>query len=144
MEQKNYHNSIAVAVSPATAFVGIANVGGWWAKSFQGRATTVGDKFTVQFGETKVDFEITESVPEKRIVWHVTDCFLPWLNNKTEWTGTNVAWDISSKEGIAHIDMTHVGLFPGVECYKACEDGWNGHITGSLQDLLTKGAGQPQ
>lgn len=144
MEQKNYHNSIVAAVTPAAAFAGIADVGGWWAKSFKGRATTPGDKFTVQFGDTRVDFEITDVIPEKKAVWTVTDCYLPWLNNKTEWTGTNVAWDISSNADATQIDMTHVGLFPGVECYEACEKGWNGHITGSLQNLLTTGIGQPQ
>ena len=144
MEQKNYHNSITAAVTPAQAFAGIANVGAWWAKSFKGRAMNPGDKFTVQFGETKVDFEITEAIPEKRVVWHVTDCYLPWLNNKTEWTGTSVEWDISSNAGATQIDMTHIGLFPGVECYEDCKTGWNGHITGSLHNLLTKGAGQPQ
>jgi len=144
MKQKNYHSSITAAVSPAQAFAGIANVNAWWAKSFKGRATIPGDNFTVQFGETTVDFEIAEVIPDKRIVWNVTDCYLPWLKNKTEWTGTSVAWDISSDAGVTQVDMTHVGLFPGVECYEACEKGWNGHITGSVHNLLTTGVGQPQ
>ncbi len=144
MEQKNYQCSISAAVTPAAAFDGIANVGAWWAKNFKGRATTSGDTFRVEFGTTWVDFEIGEAIPGKRVVWNVTGCYLHWLKDKTEWTGTSVEWDISSNSGVTQIDMTHVGLFPGVECYEACEVGWSGHIKGSLQNLLTTGVGQPE
>ncbi len=65
MEQKNYHSSITAAITPQEAFASIANVNAWWAKNFKGRATTLGDTFTVQFGDTKVDFEIVEAIPGK-------------------------------------------------------------------------------
>jgi hypothetical protein len=144
MEQKNYHCSINAAVTPAEALAGIANVSGWWAKNFKGSATTIGDKFKVQFGETWVDFEIIEVVPEKRIVWKVTDCYLHWLNDKTEWTNTTIIWEISAIDKITQIDMTHVGLVPGIECYEDCNKGWTGHLTKSLPKLLTEGVGHPE
>jgi len=144
MEQKNYHSSITANISPKEAFAKIAQVNEWWAKSFKGKATSVGDTFTVQFGDTTVDFEITEAIPDKKIVWKVTDCYLSWLKDKTEWKNTSIVWEISSENNATKVDMTHVGLAPGIECYEACEKGWNGHINGSLYNLMTDGKGQPQ
>jgi len=144
MEQKNYHNSIQVNASAADAYAQIANVAGWWAKSFKGKASKTGDTFNVQFGDTRVDFEITEAIPGKKVVWKVTDCYLPWLNDKTEWNNTEVAWNIGTANGKTTIDMTHVGLQPGVECYEACKKGWDGHISDSLFRLVTEGVGKPQ
>jgi hypothetical protein len=104
-------------MTPDEAYAKIANVGGWWAKRFKGKALNMNDTFTVEFGETKVAFEITEAMPGKKVVWKVTDCYLHWLNDKTEWKGTTIVWDITATNGTTKIDMTHVGLKPGIECY---------------------------
>jgi len=143
MEQKNYHSSIAVGITADQAYANIANVAGWWTKSFRGSAQKMGDTFTIQFGETKVAFEITEATPGKKIVWKVTDCYLHWLNNKTEWNGTGVVWELTPQNNSTRIDMTHVGLVPGIECYETCEKGWDQYVTGSLYKLVTEGKGQP-
>jgi hypothetical protein len=144
MQQKNYHTSITAKISPKEAFDNIGRVDAWWAKSFSGKATNAGDKFTVRFGDTWVDFEITVAIPGNKIAWKVTDCYLPFLKDKTEWNGTSVEWEISSENDTTRVDMTHVGLAPGVECYEICNKGWNEHIPGSLNNLLNKGQGQPQ
>jgi len=143
MEKHNYHSNITANVTPQQAYANIANVGGWWAKSFKGSALKEGDTFTVTFGTTSVAFCISEAVPGKKVVWHVTDCYLPWLNDKTEWTNTDIVWELTAQDNATKIDMTHVGLVPGVECYEMCDKGWNGHIYDSLQQLLTKGTGKP-
>ncbi len=91
-----------------------------------------------------MNFKITESIPGKKIAWHVTDCYLHWLNDKTEWNGTTVVFDISPWGDGAKVTMTHMGLVPEVECFEACEAGWNEHFKGSLFKLLTEHAGVPQ
>ena len=143
MEQKNYHSSITAKISPGEAFDQIARVDAWWAKNFTGKASQNGDKFKVQFGTTWVDFEIEEAQPGKRIVWKVTDCNLAFQKDLTEWNGTSVEWTISMDNGTTRIDMTHVGLVPGVECYDNCNAGWNEHILVSLNNLVNKGEGEP-
>jgi len=143
MEQKNYHTSITANVSAKEAFAAIADVSAWWAKSFTGRAQQLGDTFGVQFGTTTVDFEITEAIPDKKITWLITACHLPWLKDKTEWTGTKIVWEVTPTGNATRVDMTHVGLVPEVECYENCESGWNRHIAGSLFKLLTERVGQP-
>ena len=144
MEQQNYQSSIAADFTPAVAFEAIGRVNEWWARDIEGRTTTLNDVFTVHFGETYVTFEITESVPNEKIAWHVTDCYLPWLKDKTEWTGTTVVFEISPSGDETQVTMTHIGLVPEVECYNGCEAGWNRYFKGSLFKLLTEHAGVPQ
>jgi hypothetical protein len=144
MKKINYHSSVSAKVSPKEAYANIADVSGWWAKNFKGKAVQNGDKFRVTFGDTWVDFEVTNAEPDKTITWNVTDCNLHWIHNKKEWNGTKVLWEISSQNEATKIDMTHIGLVPGVECYNDCEAGWNEHVTRSLQQLFDSGKGMPQ
>ncbi|MFI5152699.1 MAG: SRPBCC domain-containing protein [Chitinophagales bacterium] len=141
---KDYSATIQAHVSSSEAFEKIARVGDWWAKSFKGKAKKLNDEFTVRFGETFVDFRITEAIPDKKIVWAVTDCWLHWLHDKKEWMDTRVVWEISLKKNAVQINMTHVGLLPEVECYKDCKKGWDGHVKGSLMALLMEGKGRPE
>ncbi|MCP6770020.1 hypothetical protein NL529_34745, partial [Klebsiella pneumoniae] len=73
------------------------------------------------------DFEVTEHTPS-RIVWHVTRSLLPWIEDTTEWTGTNVIFEITAAGDETRVQMTHDGLMPGVECYENCERGWNFYV----------------
>lgn len=144
MKTHDYTCSIQAFVSAEEAYDKIARVSEWWAKNFKGSARNLGDTFTVRFGETFVDFKISEAVPDSIIVWQVADCHLPWLKDKTEWNGTSAVWEISSSSGITTITFTHHGLTPDVECFSACEKGWNGHIQKSLLKFLNDGKGFPE
>ncbi len=141
---KNFHRTITVNASPAEALKKISQVNLWWAKNFSGSAEKLNDKFTVNFGETFVDFLISELVPDKKVVWKITDCNLHWIKAKKEWNNTEVVFEISSEDGKTKIDFTHVGLVRGVECYDDCEVGWNGHITMSLAKFINEGKGMPE
>ncbi|MFI5141998.1 MAG: SRPBCC domain-containing protein [Bacteroidia bacterium] len=141
---KNFSLSIKAPVTAADAFKKINQVNAWWAKNFTGKAEKLNDTFRVSFGPTFVDFKITKCVPNQKVVWHVTDCFLHWINNKTEWTGTEVVFGLSENAGVTKINFTHVGLTPDVECYKDCFAGWTGHVKGSLLQLLNTGKGMPE
>lgn len=143
MNTKDYQCSIIVDATSKEAFENINRVSAWWAKNFEGHSEKLNDVFTVRFGKTFVTFKITEAIAGKRIEWRVTDCFLHWLNDKTEWKDTLVRWDISTKDGSTQIKMTHIGLTPGVECFENCKEGWDGHIQNSLFKLITQHEGVP-
>jgi hypothetical protein len=56
----------------------------WWRKDFEGSAEKLNNPFTVPFGEHNgetsfVDFVISEKIPNRKVVWKVTDCYLPWF-----------------------------------------------------------------
>lgn len=144
MELKNYHRTITVKASPEEAMKKISRVNLWWAKKMEGKSENLNDKFRVDFGETFVDFQITELIPNKKIVWKVTDCNLHWIKAKKEWNNTEVVFEISQNKNSTQIDFTHIGLVPGVECYNDCEAGWSGFVTGSLVKFINDGKGEPQ
>jgi hypothetical protein len=150
MKQQDYQCSITADVTAAEAFESISHVSAWWAKKLEGHSESLHDIFTVRFGDTYVTFEITEFVPEKKVVWHVTDCYLPFVEDKNEWTGTSIIWEISavadstSAAGDStRVSMTHSGLVPEVECFEQCQKGWNRYIKESLFKYLTERVGLP-
>jgi hypothetical protein len=149
MENKDYHRTIMVNASPAEAMKKISKVNEWWKHDFSGSAEKLNDKFTVPFGELNgeksfVDFMVSEFVPNSKTTWKVTNCNLPWFNDKTEWNNTEVVFEISIENDKTKIGFTHIGLVPGMECYDACEKGWDGHVTKSLLGFINEGKGMPQ
>jgi hypothetical protein len=143
MENNNYHTTITVNATPEEAMKKISQINGWWIANFSEKAEKLHDKFHVPMGKTFVDFEITELIPNKKVVWKVTDCFIPFVDNKKEWNDTEVVFEISKKGNTTQIDFTHIGLMPGVECYDACEAGWNNYIKSSLVKFINEGEGMP-
>ena len=141
LTEQSYHSSIVVNKSAMEAYDKISRVNEWWAASFEGRAKSLGDTFKVTFGETYVTFKITEAIPGKKVTWLVTDSWLPWQNDKTEWTGTEVAFEISEENNATKIDMMHVGLTSEVECFENCQIGWNHYIQKSLFKFMEEGRG---
>ena len=144
MVAQDYRCRIEAPVSAADAFDKISRVSEWWALKFSGSARELGDTFQVRFGGTFVDFEITEVVPNQKIVWQVVNCNMNWLNDKTEWNGTSVLWELAENDGVTGVTMVHRGLVPGIECYEDCESGWTFFVSQSLQQFLTTGIGLPK
>lgn len=146
MEKNNYHRTFTVNASPAEAMKKISQIDLWWIKKFSGNAEKLNDVFTVPFNAEGafVNFRVSELEPDRKAVWEVTDCYLPWFNDKKEWNNTKVVFEVSSENNLTTIDFTHVGLVPDVECYTICEKGWDGHLKVSLAKLINEGLGQPQ
>lgn len=143
MNSQNYSRTILTCIPADEAFNKIGRVSDWWNKSVRGLSQKLGDTFTVDFGQTFVDFKIVELVPGKKVVWLVTNCNLHWIDNKTEWNGTSVAWDISSADGMTTVQMVHRGLTPREECFEFCQTGWDFYIGESLLELLNTNKGRP-
>ena len=144
MKQQDFRCTISAHVTAEEALESINDVSAWWAKHVEGYSQSLHDLFTVRFGETFVTFEITELIPNKKVVWFVTDCYLHWINDKTEWKGTSIVWDLTEKGDITEINMTHLGLTPEVECFDDCKVGWTHHIKDSLAKFLTEHVGMPE
>ena len=87
--------------------------------------------------------KITEFVPGKKVVWHVSEAQLNFVKDKDEWNGTEIVFVISSKAGKTEVRFTHVGLVPAFECYGGCSGAWGFYVDDSLRTLITTGKGQP-
>lgn len=144
MKKKDFHLSFTTTISASEAYKKIAKVGNWWLTSFKGKALKVNDVFSVIMGDHgNAHFKITEAIPDKKIVWLVTDCHMSYYKNNEEWKNTRIVFELNELKGKTKIDFTHAGLNSGMECYSDCEWGWNHYITESLPKHFKTGKGMP-
>jgi Activator of Hsp90 ATPase homolog 1-like protein len=142
MENKNFNRSISVNINASEVIKKISKVTDWWGVTFSGDSEKQNDKFIVKMsGDSFFNFTVAELIPDKKVVWLVTDCNMPWYSDKKEWQNTKLIFDLSETNGVTTLNFTHQGLTPEIECYKACEPGWNHWITRSLLSYLTTGKG---
>lgn len=140
----SYTTTITVDRTPEEAFAAINDVRGWWSGEIEGNTEQVGDEFTYRYEDVHLSRQrITESVPGKRVAWEVLEGYLSFVQDKTEWTGTVVTFDISRTGDQTQIRFTHEGLVPEFECFDNCSNAWGFYINSSLRGLLTAGKGQP-
>ena len=145
MENKNYNATITVSQSSKEVINSINSVSKWWTENVEGDSENLNGVFTADFGGGNfVTHKLIEVIPNKEVVWLVTDCYLSWLKDKTEWTNTKMSFEISPKDNSTEISFTHIGLAPEVECYDMCVKGWDQYVKGSLFKLITEGSGEPQ
>lgn len=139
----NYTRTITVDATPQAAFDAINNVPGWWGR-ITGTTTSVGDEWVyVVPGLHYSGFRVTELVPGRRVAWLVTGSYLDFVEDKQEWNGTTVTFDITATDAGTQVTFTHAGLAPEVECYEICSNAWSMFIGGSLKDFINTGVGQP-
>ena len=144
MNATNYQHRFTVQATPEQVFKAVAHVSDWWTVNTEGMSRSVGDEFTVQFGDVHLTKQrVTEVVPGERIVWLVTESLLPWLKDREEWKGTELVFDIAATNKGTELTFTHIGLTPHSECFDQCEKGWDYFLGESLFKLITEGAGLP-
>ncbi len=140
----SFTTSITVDRSPEAVFAALQDVRGWWSGQIDGKADAVGDVFTYRYERLhRSTQQVTELVPGRRVVWHVTDARLTFVDAQEEWTGTDLVFEIVRKGSVTELRFTHDGLLPACQCYQACSGGWRFLIQESLKGLLTTGRGVP-
>ncbi|MGA2048698.1 MAG: SRPBCC domain-containing protein [Terracidiphilus sp.] len=144
MNTDDFTTSFAVDQAPEEVFAAINNVRGWWSGEVIADTGRPGAEFTYRYQNMhKSTQQITEFVPGKKVVWHVTDAELTFIKDKTEWIGTEIVFEISRKGGKTELRFTHVGLVPAFECYGGCSGAWGALVDGNLRNLITTGKDQP-
>jgi len=141
MEKLDYHISITVNVPAEQAFKSINSVSKWWTENVAGSSEKLNDEFIVRSGDVHYSkHRIIELIPDKKVVWLVTESKLNWIkNNKDEWTNTKMIFEIIPDGTKTTIHFTHEGLIPGQECYENCVKGWDSIIQQNLYKYLTTG-----
>jgi hypothetical protein len=139
----DFTSTFFVNQTPAQVFNAVNNVREWWQGEIEGSTDKSGDEFTYRMkGFHYSKQRIIESVPDKKIVWLITDSKLTFLKNQTEWTGTKICFDISEINNKTQLRFTHIGLVPDIECYDSCSNGWSKLIQESLFNFITTGKGK--
>ena len=145
MNNKNLVITVDVDQSAREVFNAVNNVTKWWTENVKGKTKSLNDEFTVQFEDVHYSKQkLIEVVPDKKVVWLITESRLNFLQNKEEWNNTRLVFDISAHGDKTRLQFTHVGLVPDIECYNDCSNAWGYYISGSLAKLITSGKGQPE
>jgi len=144
MDTQSFTTSFTVDQSPAQIFAAITDVRGWWSGEIVGRTDKLGEEFTYRYQDLhRSRQKITELVPGKKVVWRVLDGEINFVKDKTEWNGTEIVFEIGTKNGQSELRFTHVGLAPRIQCYGKCSGAWGFYINESLRNLITSGKGEP-
>jgi Activator of Hsp90 ATPase homolog 1-like protein len=143
-KKRDFTTTISVDESPLEAFRAVTNVRGWWSGDIEGPTDELGGEFTYRYQDLHYSKQkVTELVPGQRVVWLVLESRLEFVEDKNEWNGTSVRFDIARKGNKTQVRFTHTGLLPAHECYGACSSAWSSYIRNSLPSLITTGQGQP-
>jgi hypothetical protein len=142
MKNQDFVTTLLVTQTPEQAFTAIKNVRGWWSglysEEIEGSADKLNDEFTFRAGGGShySKQKLVELVPNKKIAWLVTDSTLSFIEDKSEWTGTKISFELSKDDNKTKIVFTHVGLVPKIECYDGCSGAWTGYLE-KLKNKLT-------
>ena len=144
MKNQNFTVTILVDQTPQEAFQAINNVRAWWSEDVAGNTDQLNSVFDYHYKDVhRCKMKIVERVPGQLVVWEVLDNYFSFTEDKSEWKGNRIVFDISEQNGKTTIRFTHEGLAPDYECYQVCHDAWTTYIKNSLRNLIATGKGQP-
>jgi len=144
MNNNDFTTSFLVDKSPKEVFEAINNVRGWWKEDLTGGTNDLNDEFSVHFGDVHYSrHKLTEVVPDTKVVWLTTDSSLSFVEDKGEWIGSTITFDITPKDNQTEVRFTQQGLTPSMECYNNCSGAWGWYMQNSLKELIETGKGQP-
>lgn len=140
MERQDFTTTIVVDKTPAEVFIAINQPQNWWSGEFTGLAEKLNDEFTYRYKDIHYSKQsVIEMIPNKKVVWLVTESQLNFIEDKSEWNGTKIIFEIAEKGDKTQVRFTHEGLVPQVECYVACEGAWTDLIQQSLFNYIITG-----
>jgi len=143
MKTSDFTTTISVDQTPQEAFEAINNVRDWWPGEIEGNTTKLNDEFSYRYKKMHYSNQkLVEVIPGKKVIWLVTESSLNFVENKSEWTGTKIIFEIFEKDNKTQVRFTHQGLVPQFECFDACSNAWTDIIRDGLRALITTGKGK--
>src|SRR5690606_23998854 len=97
-DNSSFTTTFTVSQPPEAVFEAINAPRNWWSGEFEGNSDKLGDEFTYRYRDLHFSKQrVTEFVPGKRVAWHVLESVLSFLEDKNEWAGTTITFDIARK-----------------------------------------------
>ena len=101
METQDFTTTILVDQTPQQVFDAINNVRGWWSEEVREDTDKLNDEFVYRHKQIHYSKQkLVEVIPNKKVVWLITDSSLSFTENKTEWNGRNSDYKIGI-DGVA-------------------------------------------
>jgi hypothetical protein len=140
METTNFITTILLDQRPVVVFNAINNVRDWWPGEIEGNSVKLNDEFTYRYKAIHFSKQrVVEMIPGQKVVWLVTESSLNFIEDRNEWTGTKISFEITEKDGKTELRFSHIGLVPEIECFDACSGAWTQIIQEGLFSLITTG-----
>lgn len=144
MDNKSYTTEFSVSQTPGECFNAIKNFRGWWSEEIEGATDKLDETFLYHYKDVHLSkLRLSEEIPDKKLVYDVLDNQFSFTENKNEWRGTKLVFEISGDNDKTTVKFTHDGLVPEEECYDVCTDAWGNYINNSLHHLISTGKGEP-
>lgn len=146
MNQDNQSLQISIDVhkSAHDVFEAITDVRSWWSQTIIGETAHENDEFVFEVkGVHYSKQRLVEVIPDQRVVWLVTEADMTFVEDRDEWKGTRVIFDILAEGDQTKLTFTHEGLVPTLACYRACMPAWTDYIEHSLKQRIETGVGDP-
>src|SRR5689334_17412915 len=98
MSEQSFTATFSVDQTPQQAFDAFNNPRGWWSEEIEGSTDKVGAEFTYHYEDVHTcRIRVTDLVPGQKVSWLVVDNYFSFTEDKTEWNGTTISFDISEK-----------------------------------------------
>src|SRR5260370_40954143 len=137
MTNQNFTTTFSVDQAPEEVFKAINNVRGWWSEEIEGTTDKLGAEFTYHYEDVhRCKMQITEFVPGQKVVWLVLDKYFNFTEDKTEWKGTKVIFEISKIDQKTKHHFTNENLVHEYECFYVCSNAWGSYIIGSHRRFI--------
>lgn len=100
MKNESFTTAFLTTAKPEKVFDAINNVRAWWSENISGDTENPGSEFEYHYQDVhRAKMKIKELVRNKKVIWHVLENHFNFTKDQTEWTGTDVIFDISEKDG---------------------------------------------
>jgi Activator of Hsp90 ATPase homolog 1-like protein len=140
---QDFTTTIVVDQTPEEVFNAINNPQAWWSGEITGNADKLNDEFTYRYKDLHMSKQrIIEMIPDRKVAWQVTESQINYAQDKSEWTGTKMIFEIAELDNGTQLRFTHLGLDPEIECFESCSNSWSQLIRQGLFSLITTGKGE--
>ncbi len=140
-DNKDYTFSFESSKTPKNIFETLLNVRKWWVglygEEIKGSSKKLNDEFTFGAGDGMhySKQRLIELVPNKKIVWQVSESDLIFLKKSDEWTNSKICFEIFRQGNQTQVTFTHQGLVPKIECYNGCAGAWTQYMENLAEKL---------
>jgi uncharacterized protein YndB with AHSA1/START domain len=144
MSGPSFSTSFTVDRTPDEVFDAVTDVRGWWMTTIDGDDRAVGDEFSFRVPDVHAcTMRVTELVPGEKVVWQVVANHMTFIEDQSEWLGTEIRFELFPADGGTELRFTHDGLVPTYECFDICRNAWSFYVGESLRKLAATGEGEP-